>query len=93
MVGRKVTVIVHFALAANDEPQVEAEIAKSPLEAFDEILTADELMFVIVITRPALVVPITSLPKAKLAEEKLRTGSIVKLVDTTDPAFPALSVL
>jgi hypothetical protein len=93
MVGPKVTVIVHFALAANDEPQVVAEIAKSPLDTFAEILTAEELMLVTVTTCPALVVPITSFPKAKLLEEKLRTGSIVKLVDTTEPAFPALSVL
>jgi hypothetical protein len=93
MVGPKVTVIVHFAPAANDEPQVEAEIAKSPLETFAETVTADELMLVTVTTCPALVVPITSLPKAKLAEEKLRSGSIVKLEDTTDPVFPALSVL
>jgi hypothetical protein len=56
-------------------------MAKSPLEAIDEMLTADELMLVTVTTFPALVVPNTSLPKLKVPGDRLRTGSITKLAE------------
>jgi hypothetical protein len=71
--------MVHVPPPANDAPQVVAEMVKSPLAAIDVMLTEDEVMFFTVVLFAALVKPNTSLPKAKLAGVRLRTGVIVKL--------------
>jgi hypothetical protein len=72
---------VQCPLPANVEGQVFVVMLKSPNAVIDEMGTDDEVMLVMVTVFPALVVPNSSLPKARVAADRLNTGLMVKLVD------------
>src|SRR5208337_3070994 len=74
--GLKATVTMQCPLPANVPGQVFAVMLKSPNAVIDVMGTDDELMLVMVTFFPALVVPNSSLPNARVAADRLKTGLI-----------------